>query len=120
MHQLGGAFLHPLLELLFQFTKGIIDLTEVGDVDTGSNVARESAVRSVARAAGVQDPPILAIRSPQAVFHSELPAQDKSGEISVQAMLKIFRMHGLRPTASQLHLHCPPGELQPSLVEKCA
>src|SRR5581483_7279686 len=95
----------------------LLDLPAFGDVNAGADVTGEAPVGREPRDAAVEQPTVLAVRSPEPVFQTELAPGGEGTEINLQTALVIVGVDALGPTQAQLLRHRAPGEIEPGLVE---
>src|SRR6516164_1358115 len=87
------------------------------DVNTGANIAKESAVMGKSWDSGIVDPPIFAIVPAKPVLHSKITVGVKMADVNLQTPFDIVLMNALRPAITDLLRHAATGECQPRLVK---
>ena len=87
------------------------------DVNTGTNIAKESAVMGKSWDSGIVDPPIFAIVPAKSVLHSKITVGVKVAQVNLQTPVDIVLMNALRPTIADLLRHAATCECQPRLVK---
>src|SRR3974377_1590286 len=87
------------------------------DVNTGTNIAKESAVMGKSWDSGIVDPPIFAIVSAKSVLNSKITVGGKVAQVNLQTPVNIVLMNALRPTIADLLRHAATCECQPRLVK---
>ena len=79
-------------------------------VDCGRDVAGKRSVGRESRDASVENPPVLAVATPQPVLHPKRLALGERLPPGLEAALDVGRMHALRPAFAQLRLDRSAGE----------
>ena len=97
-----------------------LGVAAVGDVEAGADVAGELAVAGVHRAAGVDDPAVLAVVAAQPVFHLEGGAHREVLEVGAHAAVEVFAVNAPRPAVTLFFGEAAAGEVEPGLVEVVA
>ena len=97
-----------------------LGVAAVGDVEAGADVAGELAVAGVDRAAGVDDPAVLAVVAAQPVFHLEGGAHREVLEVGAHAAVEVFAVNAPRPAVTLFFGEAAAGEVEPGLVEVVA
>ena len=92
----------------------------LGDVDAGTDVADEIAVRPEMRRAAFEQPAPGAVFALQAEFHFVRPPRVECGVVCVQRAIEIGRMHVIAPAVADLLLDIAADEIEPALVEPVA
>src|SRR5215470_8793220 len=78
--------------------QSVLGQLSFGDVEGRSDIASKTAVRVESRQAGVKDPPVLSIMTPQPVLHLKRLPPVEGQTVSVHAALQIVRVDSFCPS----------------------
>ena len=92
-------------------------LLALGDIEAAADVTGVAAIRFILRNAGIQNPPVDAVSSSDAVLHQERPASFDRWDINTQNAIDVVRMDSLQPTVSEQLLQRHSRELNTVLFK---
>src|SRR5438270_8418464 len=100
-----------------QFQSRELGRFAVVDVDAGSDVSGECAVGEKTGGAGIVDPVVFAVVTPQAVFHGEGLSFVEGFDVDCQASLQIVGVNSFRPSVAEFLVDGAPGKCEPAAVK---
>ena len=105
---------------LLTFSERILRCLAIGDIETGADVAGETAVRSVSGNARVEEPSVHAVGSADPILHLEGLACIECRRVCLPASVHILRVDAFQPAVAEFLLEGPARELQPWAIDEVA
>src|SRR6266404_1671629 len=90
----------------------------LADVDGSTDIPEKCAIGRKAWHSMIEDPAILTVESPQAVFHRKLLPRVEGVCVDFKTAVEVVGMDALRPPIAKLLLHRTAGKGEPAFVEK--
>jgi hypothetical protein len=85
--------------------------------DSPADISKKRPVGAVVRHPAVENPAVLARAVAEAILHDERFAPVESGNVRVETVPKVVRIHAIDPTVTDFLYHCTSGELEPTFVK---